>query len=41
LSEKRRDKKEKERDIQRGYKKPQWVENQKAIHAKIKGISLG
>ena len=27
--------------VQRRYKEPQRVENQKAIHAKIRGIPLG
>ena len=29
------------RNIQRQYKEPRWVENQKAIYAKIRGIPLG
>ena len=27
--------------MKRRYKEPRWVENRKAIHAKVRGIPLG
>ena len=41
--QRREDVKEKksEKQVQRRYKEPQWVESRKAIHAKVIGIPLG
>ena len=47
MRESKKEKKEKikkmkkKKKVQRRYKEPRWVENRKAIHAKIRGILLG
>ena len=33
--------KKSEKQVQRRYKEPQWVESREAIHAKVIGIPLG
>ena len=38
---KREREKEKRKKVQRRYKEPRWVENRKAIYAKVRGILLG
>ena len=46
VRERKRQKREKDKKnwwnwVQRRYKEPRWVENRKAIHAKVRGIPLG